>query len=104
MCHGLKSVADKSNEIPAVQELIAMLDMKRAVITADAMHCQRDTAKAIIEKKSDYLLMAKGNQPALSEALNQTLLAAIEADDGQTRRISKTKKNVIAKRLGKSSS
>jgi predicted transposase YbfD/YdcC len=80
MCLGLKSVDDKSNEIPAV-------------ITADAMHCQRETAKAIIDKKADYLLMAKGNQPALSEALNQTLLKAMESDDGQTRRISKTRKS-----------
>jgi len=92
MCLGLKSVDDKSNEIPAVQELIAMLDLEGAIITADAMHCQRETAKAIIDKKADYLLMAKGNQPALSEALNQTLLKAMESDDRQTRRISKTRK------------
>lgn len=41
LCLGLRSVDDKSNEIPAVQELIAMLDLKGSVVTADAMHCQK---------------------------------------------------------------
>gem|GEM_PF-5810455 len=48
MCLALKSVEDKSNEIPAVQQLIDLLDLAGAVVTADAMHCQRETAGKII--------------------------------------------------------
>ena len=54
MCIALKSVEDKSNEIPAVQQLIDMLDLAGAVVTADAMHCQRETAEKIVAKEADY--------------------------------------------------
>lgn len=57
-----KTVEDKTNEIPAVQELIEMLNIKEMVITADAMHCQKETAKIIIENGGDYVLQLKGNQ------------------------------------------
>jgi predicted transposase YbfD/YdcC len=74
MCVGLKSVEDKSNEIPAVQQLIDLLDLAGAVVTADAMHCQRETAAKIVAKEADYVLMVKGNQ----ETLQEELLRAIE--------------------------
>ncbi len=44
-----KTVDDKTNEIPAVQELINMLDVYGMAITANAMHCQKETAKKIVE-------------------------------------------------------
>ena len=69
MCLALKSVADKSNEIPAVQELIDMLDLQGAVVTADAMHCQTETAEKIVGKKANYVLMVKGNQETLHKEL-----------------------------------
>ena len=50
MCIALQSVAEKSNEIPAVQQLIDMLDLSGAVVTADAMHCQRETAEKIVAR------------------------------------------------------
>lgn len=68
-CLGQISVDGKSNEIPAVQELLDILDLKGAVVTADAMHCQKKTAKKIIEKQADYVLQVKGNQPALHRAV-----------------------------------
>ena len=55
-------VDSKSNEIPAVRELIELLDVKGAIITADAMHCQRETAETIINNKGDYVLQLKSNQ------------------------------------------
>ena len=59
---GQITVDSKSNEIPAVRELIEMLDIEGIVITADAMHCQKETAKTIIDNKGDYVLQLKANQ------------------------------------------
>lgn len=93
MCIGLKSVEDKSNEIPAVQELIDLIDLKGAVVTADAMHCQVETAKAIIEKEADYILIVKGNQPSLQDALHEAIIKAMENDDPKVRRTRKLEIN-----------
>jgi predicted transposase YbfD/YdcC len=71
-CLGSISVDDKSNEIPAVQELLSILNLKGGVVTADAMHCQKETVKKIIEKGADYVIQVKGNQ--------QTLLNAIRSE------------------------
>lgn len=93
MCIGLKSVEDKSNEIPAVQELIDLIDLKGAVVTADAMHCQVETAKAIIQKEADYILIVKGNQPSLQDALHEAIIKAMENDDPKVRRTRKLEIN-----------
>lgn len=93
MCVGLKSVEDKSNEIPAVQELITMLDLKGAVVTADAMHCQIETAKAIIDKEADYILIVKGNQPTLQAALHDAIMKSMNTCDPKVRRSHKTEIN-----------
>ena len=66
-----KSVEGKSNEIPAVQQLIDELDIRDCLVTADALNCQRETAEAIIRGKGDYLLDAKGNQPVLEEEIRE---------------------------------
>lgn len=57
-----KTVENKTNEIPAVKELIDMLDVKGMVITADAMHCQKETAQTIVNNGGDYVLQLKANQ------------------------------------------
>ena len=63
-----ESVDEKSNEIPALRSLLAPLDISGAVITADAMHTQVETARFITEdKKADYVLSVKGNQPTMKE-------------------------------------
>ena len=85
MCLALKSVADKSNEIPAVQELIDMLDLQGAVVTADAMHCQTETAEKIVGKKADYVLMVKGNQETLHQELQDALVAAFDEENPRMR-------------------
>ena len=64
---GQKTVDSKSNEIPAVQELIDMLDVRGLVITADAMHCQKKTAEKIVDNKGDYVLQLKANQGRMYE-------------------------------------
>jgi len=55
----------KSNEIPAVQELIKLLDIEGATIVADALNCQKKTAELIISGGADYVLAVKKNQSNL---------------------------------------
>lgn len=64
---GQQAVDGKSNEIPAVRELIEMLEINGCMIVADAMHCQKETAKTIIDGKADYLLSVKDNQQTLKK-------------------------------------
>ncbi len=59
----------KSNEITAIPKLIESIDIKGAIITIDAMGCQKDIAKVIIEKEADYVLMVKDNQPSLNDEI-----------------------------------
>jgi predicted transposase YbfD/YdcC len=61
--------ADKSNEITAIPELLDALEVKGAVVTIDAMGCQRDIAAKIVERGADYVLGVKDNQPGLAEAV-----------------------------------
>ena len=62
---GQVAVDGKSNEITALPALLEMLDIEGAVVTADAMHAQRDAAERIIGKGGDYVLALKGNQGSL---------------------------------------
>jgi predicted transposase YbfD/YdcC len=64
---GQVKVADKSNEIVAIPKLLEMLAIEGAIVTIDAMGCQRDIAQKIIDKKADYVLALKGNQGTLRE-------------------------------------
>ena len=63
---GQKTVNEKSNEIIAVRDLIELLDISGCVIVADALNCQKKTAKAIINGGGDYLLTVKDNQETLT--------------------------------------
>jgi len=59
----------KSNEITAIPELLDSIDVKGAVISIDAMGCQKAISKKIIENDADYLLMVKDNQPTLHDEI-----------------------------------
>lgn len=65
-------VEDKSNEIPLVKELIKMLDLKGVVFTADALHCQKETTRAIIGSNNDYVIGVKSNQNRLEKQIKKT--------------------------------
>ena len=71
--HGLAlgqvATEEKSNEITAIPELIDRIDVKGAVVTIDAMGCQKDIAQRIVDAKGDYVLAVKDNQPKLHEAI-----------------------------------
>lgn len=64
---GQTKVAEKSNEIIAIPKLLGMLAIEGAIVTIDAMGCQREIAKTIVDKKADYVLALKGNQGSLRE-------------------------------------
>jgi hypothetical protein len=56
---------DKSNEITALPELIDTLDLNGATVTVDALHCQKSTAQAIVDKGAESMFGLKGNQGTL---------------------------------------
>jgi predicted transposase YbfD/YdcC len=64
---GQVKVAEKSNEIVAIPKLLDMLVIEGAIVTIDAMGCQREIAQKIIDKKADYVLALKGNQGTLRQ-------------------------------------
>ena len=64
----------KSNEITAIPELLALLDVKDCLISIDAMGCQTEIASTIVNGGGDYLLAVKGNQPTLHHAVRAALV------------------------------
>src|SRR5438309_1698528 len=77
---GQVAVDEKSNEIPAVRELLkAFADVAGAVFTIDAMHTQTDTAKVILARRADYVMTVKANVPTLYTQLKKLPWAAIPA-------------------------
>ena len=64
---GQVKVADKANEIVAIPKFLDMLALEGAVVTIDAMGCQRAIAQKIVDKKADYILALKGNQGSLRQ-------------------------------------
>ena len=64
---GQVKVAEKSNEIVAIPKLLDMMAIAGAVVTIDAMGCQRDIAQKIVDKKADYVMALKGNQGSLRD-------------------------------------
>ncbi|WP_232779897.1 ISAs1 family transposase [Capnocytophaga canimorsus] len=59
LCIGQKKVADKSNEITAIPEIINSLDIENSVVSIDAMGCQKEIASLIMAKKGHYFLSLK---------------------------------------------
>lgn len=64
---GQMRVDEKSNEIPAVPELLDLIEVENCVFTSDAMSCQKKTVEKIISKHCDYVISLKGNQETLHE-------------------------------------
>jgi predicted transposase YbfD/YdcC len=70
ICLVSKPAGDKTNEIPAVQGILKLLDLKGAVVTFDALNTQRDTVAAVIGQKGGYVAALKGNQPELFQEVS----------------------------------
>lgn len=83
----------KSNEITAVPKLLEMLSLKGCVVTADALNCQREIARQIVDQGGDYALALKGNQGTLHDDVRlflddprsekTTASPAVEGDHGR---------------------
>ena len=85
---GQVKVADKSNEIVAIPRLLDMLTIDGAIVTIDAMGCQRDIAQKIVDKKADYVLALKGNQGTLRDDVD-LFVAEQKASDFKDTRITR---------------
>lgn len=78
-------VDSKTNEIPALQTLLDPLDIKDHVVTCDALHTQKDTARYIVkEKNADYLFTVKDNQPTLKQDIEDLGLVSFPPPQHQT--------------------
>jgi len=80
ICIGHKKVDDKSNEITAMPVLMELLDLKGAIVTADALNTQKDIARKAIDLGADYILPVKGNHPNLLEDI-KLLFADAQSND-----------------------
>ena len=77
---GQLATAEKSNEITAIPELIDQIDLKGAVVTIDAMGCQKAIARKIIDSGGEYVLAVKENQPKLYRAIQSFFHEQMEDD------------------------
>jgi hypothetical protein len=69
---GSEPVAERSNEIPAVQKVLQRVDLEGSLVTADALNTQAETARIIVQEKGgDYLFTVKGNQPGVEKNVQQ---------------------------------
>jgi predicted transposase YbfD/YdcC len=77
---GQVAVDAKSNEITAIPVLLDLLDLQGALVTIDAMGCQKAIAQQIIDRGGDYILTVKDNQEHLRADIQESLLQACETD------------------------
>ena len=77
---GQVAVADKSNEITAIPALLDLLDIHGALVTIDAMGCQKAIAQKIVDGGGDYLLTVKDNQPHLLEDIQHVMQRGLDSD------------------------
>jgi predicted transposase YbfD/YdcC len=82
---GQVAVAEKSNEITAIPVLLDLLEIPGALVTIDAMGCQVEIAEKVLERKADYVLAVKGNQPTLHAGVIKFFLGHMEDDFARVR-------------------
>jgi predicted transposase YbfD/YdcC len=82
-CHlslGQVAVAAKSNEITAIPQLLELLDVQGALVTIDALGCQKEIARKIVAGGGDYVLVVKDNQPHLLEDIVTCVGKALDSN------------------------
>ena len=86
--HGVlreEAVGDKDNEITAAKAMLRNLPVKGAVVTGDAMFCQKELCRRILEGGGHFIFTVKGNQPGLKEDVAATFAAAFSPCGGHAR-------------------
>jgi predicted transposase YbfD/YdcC len=86
---GQVAMADKSNEITAMPELLKLLDLHEKIVTIDAMGCQKAIAETIVTGGGDYILAVKDNQPTLHAEI-QVVFAQAPAPKLRSSRVATT--------------
>ena len=85
MTLGQVAVDSKSNEITAIPKLLEMLELSGAIISIDAMGCQKEIAEKIVQGGGDYVLAVKDNQPKLHAAIGDFFFECHEYDSFRER-------------------
>src|SRR5204863_7958531 len=80
MALGQVATEEKSNEITAIPQLLNQIELTGAVITIDAMGCQKDIARDIVAGGGDFVIAVKDNQPKLSEAIGAVVEKHLEGE------------------------
>lgn len=73
-----------SNELGALPKLLELLELHGAIVTLDALGCQKEIVNQIVQQGGDYVISVKGNQEKLLEAVQEEFGQALDADDGTT--------------------
>lgn len=76
---GQKATDSKSNELSVIPDVLEMLDLRGAIVTLDALGCQKSIAEKIIDGEGDYIFAVKDNHPKLAEAIEKSFTDAHEA-------------------------
>lgn len=71
ICSNSIPLDDKESEIPTFAEYLEKYDLRKTMVTADALHCQRKTCSVIIKKKGQYVITAKNNQVELAKEITE---------------------------------
>ena len=96
---GQVAVDSKSNEITAIPQLLEMLELHGAIVSIDAMGCQREIAAKIVKGGGDYALQVKGNQPSLKTGIEEAFAEVDEAVATQAKVRSRTTREKSRGRL-----
>lgn len=83
LCLGQLATQEKSNEITAIPKLLDLLTLKGCTVTIDAMGCQREIAKKVLQKEADYILQVKNNQKGLLDQVKK-LFVITKLEDTHT--------------------
>ncbi|GHU13796.1 ISAs1 family transposase [Alphaproteobacteria bacterium] len=81
---GQKTIHEKTNEIPVFQEMLEYLDVSEKTITADAMHCQKETCKKIVAKKGNYVFGLKENHKNFYDDIRHYFESGMNCDNIET--------------------
>jgi predicted transposase YbfD/YdcC len=91
---GQVAVEGKGNEITAIPKLLDLLDLDGALVTIDAIGCQKNIAKKIVDRGGDFVLVVKANQGRLLEDIQETVTRALDGElpAGRVRQVTTTER------------